>query len=165
MSNILERIKKQLLNWPYATAESHRVGGIESRLNKREMGYMHGDRLVDLPFPMNTRYELVNSDRASPHHVLPRSGCVSYWINKGEKDVPAVVEFLKLVIMATGMVFFMTLFMTLLREGLTLDFHIRWINQFLFALVIVFPIALGMSQIANKVVFRIMRQKGQVVLP
>ena len=120
MSNILECIQKQLLSRPYATAESHRVGGIGSRQNKREMGHMRGDRLV---------------------------------------------EFLKLVIMATGMVFFMTLFMTLLREGLTLDFHILWINQFLFALVIVFPIALGMSQIAKKVVFRIMRQKGQVVLP
>jgi hypothetical protein len=31
----------------------------------------------------------------------------------GEEDVPAVVQFLELVIMTTGMVFFMTLFMTL----------------------------------------------------
>jgi hypothetical protein len=77
----------------------------------------------------------------------------------GEEDVPAVVQFLELVIMTTGMVFFMTLFMTLLREGLVLDFHIRWINLFLFALVVVFPIALGMSQIAKKVVFRIMSQR------
>jgi hypothetical protein len=43
----------------------------------------------------------------------------------GEEDVPAVVQFLELVIMTTGMAFFMTLFMTLLREGLVLDFHIR----------------------------------------
>ena len=56
------------------------------------------------------------------------------------------------------MVFFMTLFMTLLRERLVSDLHIRWINLFLFTLVIVFPIALGMSQIAKKVVFRIMKQ-------
>jgi len=43
MSNILERIQKQLLSWPYVTAESHKFGGIEFRLNKREMGYIHGE--------------------------------------------------------------------------------------------------------------------------
>jgi hypothetical protein len=40
--------------------------------------------------------ELVNSGRVSPHHVLPKSGWVSYWINKGEEDVPAVVELFKM---------------------------------------------------------------------
>jgi hypothetical protein len=78
MGNILKRIQKQLLSWPNITAESHKFGGIEFRLNKREMGHIHGDRLVDLPFPMNTRNELVNSGLASPHHVLPQSGWVSY---------------------------------------------------------------------------------------
>jgi hypothetical protein len=96
MSNILEGIKKQLLSWPYVTAEPHRFGGIEFRLNKREMGYIHGDHLVDLPFPMNTRNELVNSGRVLPHHVLPQSGWVSYWINKGEEDVPAIVELFRM---------------------------------------------------------------------
>jgi Family of unknown function (DUF5519) len=96
MSNILERIQKQLLSWPNVTAETHRFGGIEFRLNKREMGHIHGERLVDLPFPMNIRNELVNSGRASPHHVLPKSGWVSYWINKGEEDIPTVVELFRM---------------------------------------------------------------------
>jgi Luciferase len=73
MSIILEKIKKEILSWPNVTAEKHRFGGIEFRLNKREMGHIHGDRLADLPFPMKTRNELVNSGRASLHHVLPRS--------------------------------------------------------------------------------------------
>jgi Protein of unknown function (DUF2798) len=66
-------------------------------------------------------------------------------------------DFLTLAIMTTGMVFFMTLLMTVLKEGLVLDFHVRWINLFSVALVIVFPIALGMSQIAKKVVSRILK--------
>jgi hypothetical protein len=45
---------------------------------------------------MSTRDELVNSGRASPHHVLPQSWWVSYWINKGEEDVPAVVELFRM---------------------------------------------------------------------
>jgi Family of unknown function (DUF5519) len=96
MSNILESIQKQILSWSNVTAEPHRFGGIEFRLNKREMGHIHGDHLVDLPFPLNIRNELVNSGRASPHHVLPQSGWVSYWINKGEEDVPAVVELFRM---------------------------------------------------------------------
>ena len=94
MSTILESIKKELLSWPYVIAEPHRFGGIEFRINKREMGHIHGDRVADLPFPMSVRNELVNSGRVSPHHFLPHSGWVSYWI-KGEEDIPAVIELFK----------------------------------------------------------------------
>jgi hypothetical protein len=73
MSTILKKIKKEILSWPNVTAEKHRFGGIEFRLNKRELGHIHGDHLADLPFPMKIRNELVNSGRVSPHHVLPQS--------------------------------------------------------------------------------------------
>ena len=96
MSMILEKIKKEILSWPNVTAERHKFGGIEFRLNKREMGHIHGDRLADLPFPMKIRNELVSSGRVSPHHVLPQSGWVSYWINNGEKDVPVVLELFRM---------------------------------------------------------------------
>jgi hypothetical protein len=95
MSTIIESIKKEILSWPYVTAEPHRFGGIEFNLNKREMGHIHGDRLADLPFPMSIRNELVNAGRVLPHHVLPQSGWVSYWI-KGEEDIPAVIELFKM---------------------------------------------------------------------
>jgi hypothetical protein len=55
MGNILDTIKKELLGWPYVTAEPHRFGGPEFRLNKREMGHIHGDRVADLPFSMDVR--------------------------------------------------------------------------------------------------------------
>jgi luciferase-like monooxygenase len=96
MSNILESIQKEILSWPFVTAEAHKFGGVEFRLNKREMGHIHGERLVDLPFPMKIRNELVSSGRVSPHHVLPQSGWVSYWINNGEKDVPEVLELFRM---------------------------------------------------------------------
>jgi Family of unknown function (DUF5519) len=91
MSMILEKIKKEILSWPNVTAEQHKFGGVEFRLNKREMGHIHGDHLADLPFPMKARNELVSSGRASPHHVMPQSGWVSYWIEKGGEDVAAII--------------------------------------------------------------------------
>ena len=96
MSKILERIRDEILSWPDVTAEPHRFGGLEFRLDKREMGHIHGDRLADLPFSMNTRNKLVNSGRVSPHHVLPQSGWISYWITKGENDIPSVVELFRM---------------------------------------------------------------------
>ena len=104
MGTIIENIKKEILSWPNVTVEPHRFGGIEFRLNKREMGHIHGERVADLPFPMKTRNELVNSGRVSPHHVVPQSGWISYWINnnnKGKEDkeqeeVSAVVELFKM---------------------------------------------------------------------
>ncbi len=95
MSTIIESIKKEILNWPDVTAEPHRFGGLEFRLNKREMGHIHGDKLADLPFPMDARNKLINSGRVSPHHVLPQSGWVSFWI-KGEKGVPTVIDLFKM---------------------------------------------------------------------
>ena len=100
MGRILEEIQKEILSWPNVTAEPHRFGGIEFRVNKRELGHIHGESLADLPFPMKTRNDLVNSGRVSPHHVLPKSGWVSYWINqdKGqqEHEISAVVELFKM---------------------------------------------------------------------
>ena len=40
---------------------------------------------------MDARNKLINSGRVSPHHVLPQSGWVSFWI-KGEKGVPTVID-------------------------------------------------------------------------
>jgi hypothetical protein len=95
MGIILERINRELLSWADVTSEPHRFGGIEFRINKRELGHVHGDRLADLPFTIDVRNKLVESGRASAHHILPQSGWVSYWI-KGEEDIPNVIELFKM---------------------------------------------------------------------
>ncbi len=98
MNKIIEIIEKEILSWPYVTAEPHRFGGIEFRLDKREMGHIHIEGLADIPFPMKIRDELVNSGRVKPHHVLPQSGWVSYWFhnNNKEEDISTVIELFRL---------------------------------------------------------------------
>jgi hypothetical protein len=88
MGMILERIAKEIMSWTDVTSEPHRFGGIEFRLNKREMGHIHGESVADLPFPMKIRNELVSSGRASPHHVLPKSGWISYGLTRVKKMYP-----------------------------------------------------------------------------
>ena len=94
-SLIQEKISKEILSWPGVTTGSHRFSGTEFRVGKREMGHIHGDKLADLPFPMQVRNQLIESGRASPHHVLPESGWVSKWI-RSEEDISEVVELFRM---------------------------------------------------------------------
>jgi hypothetical protein len=90
-----ERIAEAVLAWPGVEQASHRFGGIEFRLGRRELGHLHGDALVDLPFPRKVRDELVAQGRARPHHVLPDSGWVSFWIESPD-DVERAIWLLRL---------------------------------------------------------------------
>jgi hypothetical protein len=78
-----ERITAAVSSWPGVEVGSHRFGGVEFRLGRRELGHLHGDRIADLPFPRRLRAELVAAGRARPHHVLPDSGWVTLQIADG----------------------------------------------------------------------------------
>ena len=59
-----QRIQTAVLQWEGVTAHAHRFGGTEYRLGRREIGHVHADVLVDIPFPKQVRDELVTSGRA-----------------------------------------------------------------------------------------------------
>jgi hypothetical protein len=82
-----EQIVRAALGWPGVEAHPHRFGGTEFRLGSREIGHVHGDHLVDIPFPTRVRQEVVAAGLARPHHVLPESGWVSVFLRE-----PADVE-------------------------------------------------------------------------
>lgn len=88
-----EQIKKTVSNWDGVEAHPHRFGGTEFRIGKREIGHIHGDTLVDIPFPTKVRNEIVAAGEASPHHILPESGWVSFYL-KEEGDVEKAISLL-----------------------------------------------------------------------
>jgi hypothetical protein len=85
-----EQIHKAAMSWPGVAAQPHRFGGTEYRLGKREIGHIHGDHLVDIPFPKNVRNELVAAGVAEPHHILPNSGWISFYIKRGDQVESAI---------------------------------------------------------------------------
>jgi len=89
-----EEIRQAVLSWQGVTARPHRFGGMEYRLGRRELGHVHGDALVDVPFPKGVRDEIVAAGLAEPHHVLPKSGWVSFYLRKAT-DVQRAVELLQ----------------------------------------------------------------------
>lgn len=88
-------IETSVLSWPGTSAHPHRFGGVEFRLGRRELGHLHGDVLLDVPFPSKVRDELIAAGRAQPHHVLPDSGWISFRI-KTAPDVQAALELLRM---------------------------------------------------------------------
>lgn len=90
-----EAIVAEVGSWEGVTTAPHRFGGVELRLGRRELGHVHGDALVDLPFQRRLRDMLVETGRAEPHHVLPDSGWVSFRLG-GEGDVAEAIELFRL---------------------------------------------------------------------
>jgi hypothetical protein len=95
MSTAKDYIRNEVSSWDGVTVEPHRFGGIEFRVGRRELGHLHGSRVADLPFPKSIREELVASGRARPHHVLPDSGWVSYYMNDA-KDAEGAIDLFRL---------------------------------------------------------------------
>jgi Luciferase len=95
IKDAMQKIIESVSAWEGVTSRAHRFGGIEFTLGRRELGHMHGNTLVDIPFPKAIRNELVESGKVLPHHVLPDSGWISFYIKKDE-DVTYAIELFKL---------------------------------------------------------------------
>ena len=89
-----EKIHNAMIKLEGISSGKHRYGGTEYKLGKREIGHIHGNYLVDIPFPTQIRNELIDKGEAEPHHIIPESGWVSFYI-KNEIDVDKVIKLLK----------------------------------------------------------------------
>src|SRR5512147_3219696 len=89
-----EMISQAVLSWEGTSVHPHRFGGTEYRIGRRELGHIHGDHLVDIPFPSKVRDEVVAAGLAEPHHILPASGWVSLYLREAA-DVDRAVELLR----------------------------------------------------------------------
>jgi hypothetical protein len=88
------RITKKMIALEGVSVKPHRFGGVEYVIGKREIGHIHGDHLVDIPFPKRVRDAFVAAGRVQPHHILPETGWVSFYIRQ-ESDVEQAVALLE----------------------------------------------------------------------
>jgi len=89
-----KQIVDTLLAWDRMEVHPHRFGGLEFKIGRREIGHIHDDVLVDIPFPKKVRDEIVAAGDAKPHHVLPDSGWVSFYLHD-EGDIERAIALLK----------------------------------------------------------------------
>ena len=88
-------IERAVLAWPDVSAGTHRFGGRDFRVGRREIGHLHGDHQADLPFPSKIRAELVASGRAEPHHMLRETGWVTVYL-RTPADVRNAIDLFRL---------------------------------------------------------------------
>lgn len=89
-----ETITSTVTTWEGVEARPHRFGGVEYGIGKREIGHIHGDHMVDIPFPKRIRDEVIAASRAQPHHLLPETGWISFYIHE-EADIEQAIALLQ----------------------------------------------------------------------
>lgn len=57
----MHRIETTTLSWPGVTTRIHRFGRMKFNLGRREIGHLHGSRLLDIPFTRPLRDEAVKA--------------------------------------------------------------------------------------------------------
>jgi hypothetical protein len=95
ISNAQERITQTITAWKGVSARPHRFGGVEYVVGgRREIGHIHGNHMLDIPFPKKVRDEIVATGRARPHHILHETGWVSFYLH-AEADVEQAIALLR----------------------------------------------------------------------
>jgi hypothetical protein len=91
----ISAVEKAVNELPGVRAGVHRLGGVGFFFRGKECSHIHGNGLLDCFVGRANRDALVRDRRASPHHVFPRSGWISFWI-KGGADVPEAIDLIRL---------------------------------------------------------------------
>jgi hypothetical protein len=88
------RITQIVSTWKGVSVQPHRFGGVEYVIGKREIGHLHGEHMLDIPFPKKVRDEILAAGRAQPHHLLPETGWVSFYLRQ-EEDLAKAITLLE----------------------------------------------------------------------
>lgn len=95
MRNAQGRIIKEVSSWEGVVTGHHQFGGTEFRIGRRQLGHIHGDSFADIAFPMAIRNQLVAEGRAEPHHILPKSGWITFRF-ASEEDIERAIQLFRL---------------------------------------------------------------------
>ncbi|MBL8165743.1 MAG: DUF5519 family protein [Anaerolineae bacterium] len=82
MHQHIAHLQNVITSWPGMTAQPHRFGGIEFNLGSVEVGHVHFNGMVDIPFNSKLRNQLIAEQRAVPHHLLKDTGWISFYIRE-----------------------------------------------------------------------------------
>lgn len=87
ISRAIDEIEQEIGAWPGVALSQHKYGGVQFNLGKKELGHIHGNGLVDIQFNRKIKEELVSAGLAEPHHILTKSGWISFYIRSdGDTD-------------------------------------------------------------------------------
>jgi hypothetical protein len=91
----LQTLEQQVSAWAEVSVHTHRFGGHEFRFGNAEIGHLHTNGVLDIPFPRTVRDALLEEKLAEEHHWLPNSGWITYRI-RGENELPRALWLMRL---------------------------------------------------------------------
>lgn len=95
LQGALDEIGREVSSWNGVVVSPHRFGGTEFRLGRRELGHVHGDSFADIVLPMDVRNNVIDEGMAEPHHILPKSGWITFRFRK-QGDIERAIELFRL---------------------------------------------------------------------
>ena len=91
-----EQITEAVMSWPGTTSAYGSRGEFSLRLGRREIGHLHGDRVLHIGFPKAVWHELYDAGRIDYHPVFPgKPGYAARQIVDDE-DIADVIALLRL---------------------------------------------------------------------
>jgi hypothetical protein len=82
----LKNLEQEVAEWPHISVHPHRFGGMDFRFGDAEVGHVHTNGIVDIPFPRSVRDALLADGLAEEHHWVPNSGWITFQM-RGEEDL------------------------------------------------------------------------------
>ena len=83
-------VREAAQRWDGVSIHPHRFGGLEYQLSGIELGHLHGNRLLDVPFTKKVRDLLIAQGSAEKHHILKDSGWISFYLRNPESTAHAL---------------------------------------------------------------------------
>jgi hypothetical protein len=95
MRDDVQQIVNTVSGWDGIERLPHRFGGVEFSLNGVEVGHIHANGMVDIPFTRRIREQLVDAGEAGLHHLLRESGWITFYVRRPE-DIEQAVKLYRL---------------------------------------------------------------------
>ncbi|WP_207421092.1 luciferase domain-containing protein [Desertivirga brevis] len=91
----LDDIESEVGSWEDVSLSLHKYGGLQFNYKGKEIGHLHSNGLLDVLFSRKMKAELLADMRVGDHHLLKRSGWISFYL-KSEEDVNYAIQLLRL---------------------------------------------------------------------
>lgn len=91
----MDNICAEIQQWPGITSHPHKYGGIQFDLKHKELGHIHGNGLLDMPFSRQMKTALMQEGYVEEHHIFKNTGWISFYI-RTRQDMEYALYLLRL---------------------------------------------------------------------